>query len=682
MANRWRTWRRLLARFYTTPPTKVKILEIGAYQGEATAWFLRNLCAHPQSQVVAVDTFEGSAEYTDTDFTAVETRFEENTRSTSRHTQVHKMKMTSYEALVQLNRTNPAPEFDIVFIDASHEAVDVLADGILAFPLLKTHGVMLFDDYLWRKLVQDHYCPKVAVDAFVTVMRPYIRVLKKGWQLILEKIPRMDTPVPREPLERSLRAYYAVFATDLQCTTRLPRTGDVDNTRHLPLRTVRWHAGRTRSQRQTRASRASMSAVDVHHSHPPPANRFIVPDALISSVRDVFAHPVVQACYAALDGLLANNQMARTLHAIGVPHWHRAYFVQYMRLLKAYTSTSTSTTTTPHKLTVLNFRYARDFCGRFWGKAAYTNYMRPAEAFRVQPHRFYDISCTSDYAAFQMDNLDQPTTRHTYQKFISSRLNLWSLPNWLSILDFVDRQIDLMIVSAAIPEQRMVHTPRRNTTYTSPSSSPSSVAHPPEPFRIHLRNLYGFVVCAFALLAQRDRGVACINLLESTLHTPLMQQVVFLLHRCYANVSIVYSDYNGVTQRPQLFCYGFRAAALTAQARTQLRQQIAEVTPEIAPYGVLATPTAPQHLSHIPSHTSLNLRVPTAFARRLVQFHRQIVKREDHLQRYQTYMDNVCRQLATLRKEDQYEVLAEHPTRLYMRWCARNYGLYQSLASK
>ena len=201
LANSWRTWRRILYTFYKQRGP-VRILEIGAYRGEATAWFLRNLCGHAESRVYAVDTFEGSAEYTDTNFSKIEQAFQASICATGRQSRVVKLKMLSYKALLQLNTEfNRQPSFDVVLIDASHEAADVMIDGVMAFPLLKVGGVMIFDDYKWEKLVQAYYRPKVAIDGFIDVMRPYVRVLKRGWQLLLEKTERQDTPVVTEAVQ-------------------------------------------------------------------------------------------------------------------------------------------------------------------------------------------------------------------------------------------------------------------------------------------------------------------------------------------------------------------------------------------------------------------------------------------------------------------------------------------------
>ncbi len=42
--------------------------------------------------------------------------------------------------------------FDVVYVDASHMAGDVLSDAVLAWKLLAPGGIMIFDDYAWSSL--------------------------------------------------------------------------------------------------------------------------------------------------------------------------------------------------------------------------------------------------------------------------------------------------------------------------------------------------------------------------------------------------------------------------------------------------------------------------------------------------------------------------------------------------
>ena len=40
--------------------------------------------------------------------------------------------------------------YDIIYVDGDHAAEAAFKDGVNSFPLLKTGGIMIFDDYLWN----------------------------------------------------------------------------------------------------------------------------------------------------------------------------------------------------------------------------------------------------------------------------------------------------------------------------------------------------------------------------------------------------------------------------------------------------------------------------------------------------------------------------------------------------
>ena len=92
----WGQWDKFLYNFVGK---KINIMEIGAYEGEATSWFLKNLMSHKESVIYAIDTFEGSPEYIDTDFSIIKKTFFKNIKNTKRDNQVIVMQMMSFTAL-------------------------------------------------------------------------------------------------------------------------------------------------------------------------------------------------------------------------------------------------------------------------------------------------------------------------------------------------------------------------------------------------------------------------------------------------------------------------------------------------------------------------------------------------------------------------------------------------------
>lgn len=197
----WKTWDKVLAPFVGK---KVNIMEIGVYEGEASAWFLKNIMTNKDSKFYAVDTFGGSPEYmNEVNFGEVEKTFWKNVKATGREDQVVVMKMFSNEALVQLlgdmgKKANGGKQimFDIIFIDASHEARDVVSDAVMAWKLLKEGGVMIFDDYKWEKMIQPYFRPKLAIDSFVAIMKPELEVVASKYQMLVRKKMKADFEKP------------------------------------------------------------------------------------------------------------------------------------------------------------------------------------------------------------------------------------------------------------------------------------------------------------------------------------------------------------------------------------------------------------------------------------------------------------------------------------------------------
>jgi predicted O-methyltransferase YrrM len=68
-------------------------------------------------------------------------------------------------------------DFDLIYVDASHYAVDVLTDAVLSFKLLKAGGILIFDDYLWAGDENIIYYPKIAIDSFTNIFSKHIKLI-------------------------------------------------------------------------------------------------------------------------------------------------------------------------------------------------------------------------------------------------------------------------------------------------------------------------------------------------------------------------------------------------------------------------------------------------------------------------------------------------------------------------
>jgi len=171
-------WEKLLAPLKDQPS---QALEIGVFEGWSSVWLLENVLTHSDSRLTFIDTFEGGSEHAGIDLSSVEQRFRENT-SRFREKLVD-CKGRSEERL----RTLPFDRYDFIYIDASHESPDVLSDAVLSWPLLKPGGILAFDDYEWHRHPEPERCPKLAVDAFLSVMRGKFDLLHRGYQLWIRK---------------------------------------------------------------------------------------------------------------------------------------------------------------------------------------------------------------------------------------------------------------------------------------------------------------------------------------------------------------------------------------------------------------------------------------------------------------------------------------------------------------
>ena len=180
---------------------KLRILEIGSFEGASTTWILDNLMDHPDSQLVAVDTFGGGMEHQDFGtnrdkygLSSLEIRFRQNISKCKQVPKLRVLKMRSEDALVEL-RTQLS-RFDLIYIDASHVAGDVLHDAVLAWRMLEEGGTLIFDDFSWKGYLEDCYNPRIAIEAFARCFAPEIESEETESQLWIKKVPNHITATP------------------------------------------------------------------------------------------------------------------------------------------------------------------------------------------------------------------------------------------------------------------------------------------------------------------------------------------------------------------------------------------------------------------------------------------------------------------------------------------------------
>jgi len=165
----------------------LNFLEVGSWEGRSACWLLENILTGKGSMLTCVDTFGGCAFHDLDDMVSeVERTFDSNIAAIGAQDKVTKVKGVSQYVLRKL----PISSYDLIYIDASHLAPNVLMDIMLCWELLKVQGILVLDDYLWKS--PEHNGdplrePKIAIDAALSIFANHIDLIYKGRQVIIRK---------------------------------------------------------------------------------------------------------------------------------------------------------------------------------------------------------------------------------------------------------------------------------------------------------------------------------------------------------------------------------------------------------------------------------------------------------------------------------------------------------------
>ncbi|KAG2501079.1 hypothetical protein HYH03_000897 [Edaphochlamys debaryana] len=187
----------------------LRALEIGCWEGRSAVWLLQHVASHPSARLVCVDPFDKLYPQ----FKANREAFEHNLAASGQRHRVTHMHMESRRALPRLllaaegaaegaaagadesapgagsGSGSEAQLFDLIYIDGSHMRADVLSDAVMSWQLLKVGGVLVFDDYEWDQYTDNLVChPRQAVDAFLQVFAHQLRLVSKGYQVMVERV--------------------------------------------------------------------------------------------------------------------------------------------------------------------------------------------------------------------------------------------------------------------------------------------------------------------------------------------------------------------------------------------------------------------------------------------------------------------------------------------------------------
>ena len=191
-------WNLLIPQFIK--PTTV--LEVGSYEGASACYMIEKMSVLNHIEIHCIDTWEGGVEHqsggmAESNMISVESRFIHNTNcaigKSINNVDLHVHKGYSDACMAELLSQGKKGYFDFIYVDGSHQAPDVLCDAVLGFKLLKTGGVMVFDDYLWHEELSTGRdilrCPKPAIDAFINLYFRKINVIPMPlYQIYVQKI--------------------------------------------------------------------------------------------------------------------------------------------------------------------------------------------------------------------------------------------------------------------------------------------------------------------------------------------------------------------------------------------------------------------------------------------------------------------------------------------------------------
>ena len=167
-------WEKAMRPFKGKPG--IHYLEIGVNQGRSAMWMLENILTHPTAKLTGIDIFPEGTDFKE--------KFCNNLKLSG-----YAQKATTITGFSQIQLRNlPLNSFDIIYVDGDHRAAGVLADAVLSWDLLKTGGLLVFDDYLWLdENYPEELHPQIAIDSFITANRNSLEVIHRGYQTIIKK---------------------------------------------------------------------------------------------------------------------------------------------------------------------------------------------------------------------------------------------------------------------------------------------------------------------------------------------------------------------------------------------------------------------------------------------------------------------------------------------------------------
>jgi hypothetical protein len=162
------SWSEILKEFKGKPD--VNYLEIGTFEGRSALWVLENIATHPTAKLTIVDAFQ-------------EDTLRTFTSNINLSGEASKFKIISGYSTEKIKDV-PSNSIDFAYIDGSGKGIVMMSDLVNTWNSLKPNGIIIFSRYeldseLRRalELQPADPGPVEAIDAFLKLYRPYIKVL-------------------------------------------------------------------------------------------------------------------------------------------------------------------------------------------------------------------------------------------------------------------------------------------------------------------------------------------------------------------------------------------------------------------------------------------------------------------------------------------------------------------------
>lgn len=172
-------------------------LEIGCYRGHTSNYIVENILS-TAGKLICVDPLEDT--YLVDNLTPVDIKnnvkwknfkgqydqFIFNTKENLENNKIELIRKTSTQTypLLKYNYLN---SFNLIYIDGDHREMPVYLDGVNCFNLLKTDGIMIFDDYDWKDY-SNQTVTKYGIDKFLNEYKDKLKILTIEYQVVIQKI--------------------------------------------------------------------------------------------------------------------------------------------------------------------------------------------------------------------------------------------------------------------------------------------------------------------------------------------------------------------------------------------------------------------------------------------------------------------------------------------------------------